>query len=286
MHHVPEAVRRADAVSDRPKAANGRGHRWWGTLRICPVCRRCLCYVCHPKGPCVDDRQAPGLTAPPPQGRPVAAGGALTTASPGARLRVHSSGGRTGPMKARRQALIIELVDHEAIANQDQLQRLLHGRGIETTQATISRDIKELGLVKRAADGAYQRAGCAVVEPRGRAHRSAQGARPVPRAHRSGPGACGPQDRRWAGPDAGPCDRSSRPGRGCRHGGRRRHHPRRLPEREAGDRAGPPVRAPGRIVSVRRRSALAVRDSPDRRLAPAGSPQIVRRARDEALSRF
>jgi transcriptional regulator of arginine metabolism len=64
-------------------------------------------------------------------------------------------------MKARRQALIIELVDHEAIANQDQLQRLLHGRGIETTQATISRDIKELGLVKRAADGAYQRAGSA-----------------------------------------------------------------------------------------------------------------------------
>jgi transcriptional regulator of arginine metabolism len=62
-------------------------------------------------------------------------------------------------MKARRQALILELVDREAIANQDQLQRLLHVRGVETTQATISRDIKELGLVKRAADGAYQRAG-------------------------------------------------------------------------------------------------------------------------------
>ena len=29
------------------------------------------------------------------------------------------------------------------------------------TQATISRDIKELGLVKRAADGAYQRAAAA-----------------------------------------------------------------------------------------------------------------------------
>lgn len=69
-------------------------------------------------------------------------------------------------MKARRQALIIELVDHEAIANQDQLQRLLHGRGIETTQATISRDIKELGLVKRAADGAYQRAGSAPSNPK------------------------------------------------------------------------------------------------------------------------
>jgi transcriptional regulator of arginine metabolism len=61
-------------------------------------------------------------------------------------------------MKARRQALILELVDRDAIANQDQLQRILHARGIETTQATISRDIKELGLVKRAADGAYHRA--------------------------------------------------------------------------------------------------------------------------------
>jgi hypothetical protein len=72
MHHGPEVVRRADAVSDRPKAANGRGYRWWGTLRLCPVCHRCLCYVCHPKGPCVDDRQAPGLTAPPPAEHPAA----------------------------------------------------------------------------------------------------------------------------------------------------------------------------------------------------------------------
>jgi transcriptional regulator of arginine metabolism len=34
----------------------------------------------------------------------------------------------------------------------------LAARGIKATQATISRDIKELGLVKRAADGAYQTA--------------------------------------------------------------------------------------------------------------------------------
>jgi transcriptional regulator of arginine metabolism len=68
-------------------------------------------------------------------------------------------------MKARRQALILELIDREAVANQDRLQRLLHGRGIETTQATVSRDIKELGLVKRAADGAYQRAGAGALNP-------------------------------------------------------------------------------------------------------------------------
>ncbi len=68
-------------------------------------------------------------------------------------------------MKARRQALIIELVDHEAIANQQTLRRRLLARGIETTQATISRDIKELGLVKRAADGAYQRAAAGPPSP-------------------------------------------------------------------------------------------------------------------------
>jgi transcriptional regulator of arginine metabolism len=68
-------------------------------------------------------------------------------------------------MKARRQALILELIDHEPIASQDILRRLLHARGIETTQATVSRDIKELGLVKRAADGAYQRAGTGAFNP-------------------------------------------------------------------------------------------------------------------------
>jgi transcriptional regulator of arginine metabolism len=60
-------------------------------------------------------------------------------------------------MKARRQALILQMLDREPIRNQEQLRRGLRGHGIAATQATISRDIKELGLVKRAADGAYQR---------------------------------------------------------------------------------------------------------------------------------
>jgi transcriptional regulator of arginine metabolism len=38
------------------------------------------------------------------------------------------------------------------------LQRRLRALGFRATQATLSRDIKELGLVKRAADGANQRA--------------------------------------------------------------------------------------------------------------------------------
>jgi transcriptional regulator of arginine metabolism len=62
-------------------------------------------------------------------------------------------------MKARRQALLLELVDREPLRSQEQLRRRLHQRGFEATQATISRDIKDLGLVKRAGDGAYQRPG-------------------------------------------------------------------------------------------------------------------------------
>jgi transcriptional regulator of arginine metabolism len=38
-------------------------------------------------------------------------------------------------------------------------------RGFEATQATISRDIRDLGLVKRAGDGAYQRPGVETLDP-------------------------------------------------------------------------------------------------------------------------
>ena len=68
-------------------------------------------------------------------------------------------------MKPRRQAVILELVDREAVHSQELLRRRLHQRGFETTQATISRDIKELGLVKRAGDGAYQRPGVETQDP-------------------------------------------------------------------------------------------------------------------------
>jgi transcriptional regulator of arginine metabolism len=68
-------------------------------------------------------------------------------------------------MKARRQAVILELIDRDALHSQEQLRRRLHQRGFDATQATISRDIKELGLVKRASDGAYQRPGADVADP-------------------------------------------------------------------------------------------------------------------------
>src|SRR2546425_137804 len=68
-------------------------------------------------------------------------------------------------MKARRQAAILQIVDRDALHSQEQLRRRLHLRGFHATQATISRDIKELGLVKRAGDGAYRRAGLETANP-------------------------------------------------------------------------------------------------------------------------
>ena len=60
-------------------------------------------------------------------------------------------------MKAYRQSLVVELIDREAITSQEQLRERLIARGIEVTQATLSRDIRDLGLVKRTKDGAYRR---------------------------------------------------------------------------------------------------------------------------------
>src|SRR5947208_1858480 len=68
-------------------------------------------------------------------------------------------------MKSRRQAIILEVVDREALHSQEELRRRLRQRGFDATQATISRDIAELGLVKRAGDGAYQRLGAEAANP-------------------------------------------------------------------------------------------------------------------------
>ena len=67
--------------------------------------------------------------------------------------------------KARRQALILELIDREPLHSQEQLRRRLRRHGFDATQATISRDIADLGLVKRAGDGAYQHPGADTTNP-------------------------------------------------------------------------------------------------------------------------
>jgi transcriptional regulator of arginine metabolism len=50
--------------------------------------------------------------------------------------------------KRERQALILELVQAGPISSQEELRRLLVGRGWEVTQATLSRDLRDLGLAR------------------------------------------------------------------------------------------------------------------------------------------
>lgn len=55
-------------------------------------------------------------------------------------------------MKKRRLAKILELIRNYKIETQEELQSYLYDCGFEVTQATISRDIKELRLVKELSD--------------------------------------------------------------------------------------------------------------------------------------
>jgi len=51
-------------------------------------------------------------------------------------------------MKSQRQHAIQDLLVKTSVTNQDEMRRKLAQRGIHVTQATLSRDIKELRLVK------------------------------------------------------------------------------------------------------------------------------------------
>src|SRR5947207_2497596 len=60
-------------------------------------------------------------------------------------------------MKRTRHGVILAVIQRESISSQEMLRQRLHAEGVDVTQATLSRDLKELGVVKRAGDGAYQR---------------------------------------------------------------------------------------------------------------------------------
>jgi transcriptional regulator of arginine metabolism len=53
--------------------------------------------------------------------------------------------------KPFRQGQILKVIAAQAIANQDELRRSLNHLGVRVTQATLSRDLRELHLVKTAA---------------------------------------------------------------------------------------------------------------------------------------
>lgn len=56
-------------------------------------------------------------------------------------------------MKSSRQEKILELINNNDIYTQEELISLLKNEGFDVTQATISRDIRELRLIKNTADG-------------------------------------------------------------------------------------------------------------------------------------
>ncbi len=60
-------------------------------------------------------------------------------------------------MKSKRHAMILKLIASENIETQEELARMLSVQGFDVTQATVSRDIKELRLIKvLTSDGKYK----------------------------------------------------------------------------------------------------------------------------------
>ena len=66
--------------------------------------------------------------------------------------------------KATRQKAILELLHRGPVESQEELQRFLAKRGFAAGQATLSRDIRELGLVK-TPEGYASGRDAAVLEP-------------------------------------------------------------------------------------------------------------------------
>lgn len=57
------------------------------------------------------------------------------------------------PGKTQRQHRIAKLLEQHAVANQAQLVALLAGEGVAATQATVSRDLEDLGAIKVRVPG-------------------------------------------------------------------------------------------------------------------------------------
>ena len=70
-------------------------------------------------------------------------------------------------MKSQRQAKILEIISNKNIETQEQLLALLQEEGFRGTQATISRDIKELRIVKELTSLGTYRYTASVGEPAG-----------------------------------------------------------------------------------------------------------------------
>jgi transcriptional regulator of arginine metabolism len=78
-------------------------------------------------------------------------------------MNIQTAGTFMGSHKRMRQGRILKLVESEPVENQDELRRRLGSMGVRVTQATLSRDLRELKLVK-TAEG-YRPLGVAMEEP-------------------------------------------------------------------------------------------------------------------------
>ena len=150
----------------------------------------------------------------------------------------------TTASKAARHARIVALIRGRSVRAQTDLAELLAADGIQITQATLSRDLDELGAVKvRTGDGtsAY-----VIPEDGNAALRPAEatpGASATPaartadrsRRERQPRGAADATGRRAV---PGQCAGPLRPGRRRRHHRRRRHDPGRRPRQHAGGQYG------------------------------------------------
>ena len=65
--------------------------------------------------------------------------------------------GGLSEMKSARHNLILEIIENKDIETQEELAEELKNRGVRVTQATVSRDIKELRLLKVLSEhGGYK----------------------------------------------------------------------------------------------------------------------------------
>lgn len=62
----------------------------------------------------------------------------------------------TAALRTRRQSVILDVVREEPIASQEELLAALERRGLKATQATLSRDLKELQVARVPAAAGYR----------------------------------------------------------------------------------------------------------------------------------
>lgn len=72
----------------------------------------------------------------------------------------------TPPTRAARLALVVEMLDRHEVASQTELRGLLAGAGVSVTQATVSRDLEELGAIKIRSGGGVSYALAPEGQPR------------------------------------------------------------------------------------------------------------------------